>query len=62
MQILCKIIREEIAVLAHLSSIGTVAYIIGFFQLIDMLILISTFGTGLVQGVGSYLSLENHLK
>ena len=50
------------AVLAHLSSIGTVAYIIGFFQLIDMLILISTFGTGLVQGVGSYLSLENHLK
>ena len=50
------------AVLAHLSSIGTVAYIIGFFQLMDMLILISTFGTGLVQGVGSYLSLENHLK
>lgn len=53
---------RKYALLSHFSSVAAVAYLIGFFQLIDWLILISVCLTGFVQALAAYTSIEIYLE
>jgi hypothetical protein len=48
-------------ILAHISSITAIAFFVGSFQIINYLVIIATVGTGLIQGIGVYNSLNSFL-
>ena len=48
--------------LAHTSSVVSIAFFVGTFQIINYLVIIATLGTGLIHGVGVYFSLESFLE
>ena len=47
--------------LAHISSVTSIAFFVGTFQIINYLVIIATLGTGLIHGVGVYFSLQSFL-
>ncbi len=47
--------------LAHTSSVVSIAFFVGTFQIINYLVIIATLGAGLIHGVGVYFSLESFL-
>ena len=47
--------------LAHTSSVVSIAFFVGTFQIINYLVIIATLGTGLIHGVGVYISMDAFL-